>query len=89
MQISGYDVIKKMRFLEHFLLETELVINKQHRIFTILRKNVVKCLECFRGPVNILMPGWGALGYVVFQSPPPPACNQFSVVLSLYSVSGD
>ena len=28
MQISGYDVIKKMRFLEHFLLETELVINK-------------------------------------------------------------
>ena len=88
MQISGYDVIKKMRFLEHFLLETELVIIKQHRIFTILRKNVVKCLECFRGPVNILMPGWGALGYVVFQSP-PPACNQFSVVLSLYSVSGD
>ena len=56
MQISGYDVIKKMRFLEQFLLETELVIYKQHRIFTILRKNVVKCLEC----------RWGALGYVVF-----------------------
>ena len=66
MQSSGYDVIKKMRFLEHFLLETELVINKQHIIFTILRKNVVKCLECSRGLVNILMPGWGALGYVVF-----------------------
>ena len=29
MQISGYDVIKKIPFLEHFLLETELVINKQ------------------------------------------------------------
>ena len=29
MQISGYDVIKKMPFLEHYLLETELVINKQ------------------------------------------------------------
>ena len=29
MQINGYDVIKKMRFLLHFLLETELVINKQ------------------------------------------------------------
>ena len=66
MQISGYDVIKKMQFLEHFLLETELVINKQQIIFTILRRNVVKCLECSRGPVNILTPGWGALGYVVF-----------------------
>ena len=66
MQISGYDVIKKMQFLEHFLLEIELVINKQQIIFTILRRNVVKCLECSRGPVNILTPGWGALGYVVF-----------------------
>ena len=66
MQISGYDVIKRMRFLEHFLLETELVINKHKRIFTILRKNVVKCPECFRGPVNILTPGWGPSGYVVF-----------------------
>ena len=60
MQISSYDVIKKMRFLEHFLLETELVINKQQRIFIILRKNIVKCLECSEGPVNILTPGWGA-----------------------------
>ena len=66
MQISGYDVIKKMQFLEHFLLEIELAINKQQIIFTILRRNVVKCLECSRGPVNILTPGWGALGYVVF-----------------------
>ena len=36
MQISGYDVIKKMRFLEHFLLETELVIRTSSNVLNVL-----------------------------------------------------
>ena len=36
MPISGYDVIKKMRFLEHFLLETELVIRMSSNVLNVL-----------------------------------------------------
>ena len=89
MQISGYDVIKKCDFWNIFCLKLSwwsISSREFLPFYERMSSNVLNVL----GDRSIFYPWVGSLRVChILIIPPPPACNQFSIVLPLYSVSGD